>query len=232
MRRIAMSFAIAALAGAAQAQDLPAPVDAALDEAEALAETRVSYTMTFEWENEPPVVARYDAPADDWTIVEGDPEALSGAGPKKFRTWSRVESEPGGLLYADYRPHLRNVTRLEETDATTVYEFTSPQTPDDLDEVREKLETRLVVDNEDGRLATYAIRALEPFKPNVASKLSEFEFVQNFERPAPGAPALMTYVKWRAKGRRVFSDVDESYVVRFDDFEFMDGAATDEEEAR
>ncbi len=209
---------LAATAAAAQS-GFPAPVEKALAEAEAQDDYRVSYSMRFIWPDAEPVTARYDATTKRWATLSGDPDALSGAGPKKFKTWKRVESKPGGLLYADYRSSLRDVTLVGETDDALTYNFVSPQTPDSLEEAADVVETKLVIDKTDGRMSLYSVRALKPFKPNVASNLEEFEFTQTFARIGDDGPAVMTKTYWRAKGKRVFSSVDEEYTVEFFDFE-------------
>ena len=215
-------IACSVLSAPLSAEDFPGPVETALQSAESQAGLRVSYTMVFQWPGVLDIVQRYDANLDQWTPISGDPSQLDANGAKKFRTYKRVESKPGGLTYADYRSHLRDVRLISEDDGALVYSFLSPQTPGDVVEAAKVVETRLVIDRTSNALTRYSVKALQPFKPNVASKLEEFDFQQDFEKVLPNAPALMTRVYWRAKGRRAFSNVDETYTVLFRDFEFSE----------
>jgi len=203
----------------ASASDLPEPVDRALREAEAQKKLRVSYTMTFRWRGAPEIVTRYDAREDRWSVLKGSPDALDDNGRKKFETYKRVESKPGGLTYADYRDHLDNVVRDGENGKLITYDFVSPQTPGDLEKARTLVDTEIAIDKTHQGLVRYQVRAKRAFKPNPVSKLDDFEFVQTFERRLDATPPLMTRVYWRAKGKRLFSSVDEEYTVLFSDFE-------------
>ncbi|MEO1149818.1 MAG: hypothetical protein AAFW83_02410 [Pseudomonadota bacterium] len=204
------------------AQTLPAPVDTALSRAEADNEIRVSYTMTFQWFDGPQIKSRFDAREKAWTVVSGNPDALPAKARKKYETYKRVESKPGGLTYADYRKHLRSVALIEESPETLTYSFVSPQTPDDLEAVGKTVRTRLEIDRQTVELATYFVEALAPFKPNAFSRLDAFYFRQTFEKKLPGAPALMTEVIWQAKGKRFLTSIDEDYRITFSDFSRVD----------
>ncbi len=223
--KMALAATVMALsaAPAAIAEELPGPLETALTEAEANNKLRVSYTQSFEWPGNNPVVERYDAAADEWTLISGDPEALDRKGQKKLKTWKRVESAPGELLYADYRGSLRDATLEEETDETLAYSFNTGQADNaDLNEgVEDKVFTRAVVRKEDGSITYYAIKALEGFKPNAVSRLDQFVFEQTFERPAPDVPPVMTKVYWKAVGRQLLSNVDEEYTIYYSDFEVV-----------
>ena len=180
--------------------------------------------MTWKWEDQPEVVERYDARTDSWTLVSGDPDALDRNGRKKLKTYKRVESVPGGLLYADYRDSLKGVTLDQETDEAYLYNFVAGQADDaDLEDgADEKVNTRIKVSKDDGAMQLYSVKALTPFKPNAVSKLDKFIFEQNFERITPDTPPVMTRVYWRAQGKQVFSSVDEEYTVLFSDFEIIE----------
>ena len=199
----------------------PTPVDRALEEAEAHADLKVSYTMSFRWFEGDIVSARFDAESRRWTPVKGNPDRLERRARKKFRTYQRVESKPGGLIYADYRPHLSDLALISETAERLVYQFISPQTPKSVVQAQDRVKTELVVDRHEGHLTRYAIQSLKPFKPNAVSKLDEFVFEQTFSRISPDFPPVMTHVYWRARGKRLLSTVDEEYEIIFSDFEIV-----------
>ncbi len=203
----------------AGASALPEPVDRALREAEAQNKLRVSYTMTFRWRGAPEIVTRYDANQDRWSVIKGSPDGLDENGRKKFETYKRVESKPGGLTYADYRDHLDSVVRDGEDGKLITYDFVSPQTPGDLEKARTLVDTEIAIDKTHLGLVRYQVRAKQAFKPNPVSKLDDFEFIQTFERRLDATPPLMTRVYWRARGKRLFASVDEEYTVLFSDFE-------------
>lgn len=203
---------------------LPTPLDAAFQEAEARQDVRVSYTMTWQWRGAEDVVERYDAKTDRWTVVQGNPKALSRAARKKLKTYKRIESVPGGLFYADYRSQLKGVVLDRETEDKYFYNFKAGQADSkDLEAgAEQKVQTRIEVRKEDGAMLLYSVKALTPFKPNAVSSLDIFIFEQNFERPSPEYPPVMTRVYWKAVGSRVFSEVDEEYTVLFSNFEFVE----------
>ena len=225
-RQTVLSAGLAMIAApAALALDaLPQPLDKALSEAEARQNFKVSYTMTWQWEEAADVVERYDARTGEWTLVSGDPGALDRTGRKKLNTYKRVESEPGGLLYADYRDSLKGVTLDQETSDAWLYNFIAGQaeSADLEDGAEEKVTTQIRVSKEDGAMELYAVKALTPFKPNAVSKLETFIFEQNFERITPDTPPVMTRVYWKAVGKQLLSSVDEEYTVLFSDFEIVE----------
>ena len=218
------AFAAAAMIAPASASTLPSPLEAAISEAEQAGKLRFSYTQTFVWRDNAPVVDRYDAVTDSWTRISGSPDGWDNPGPKKLRNWTRIESRPGELLYADYRDSFSGVELVEETDSKFVYSFSAGQdNNEDLDEgVGDKVLTRAEVTKGDNALTTYIIRATEGFKPNAVSRLDEFIFEQTFERPAPGVAPVMTKVYWKAVGRQVLSKVDEEYTIYYSDFELVE----------
>ncbi len=208
----------------ANAQDLPPPVDRALQEAEANADLRLSYTMAFRWlidgAVDKRVVARFDAVSEEWTFLDGALEDLSHRARKKFRTYQRLESKPGGLVYAEYRPFLADVTPTLETDQHRAYSFRSAQPPASIAE-RGPVDTTLIVSKTHGGIERYAIKTTAPFKPNAASRLDDFVFEQTFERAAPDSPPLMTRLYWRLKGTRLLAILDEEFDIEFYDFRIV-----------
>jgi len=194
---------------------LPPELELAFEEAKTNDKLRVSYTMSFQWKD---VTTRYDASTQTWTPLSGDIKTLGKIGTKKFKTWKRVESKPGGLTYTDYRSSIKNAVKHSENHIHILYRFTSPQTPASLEEALAFVDTELAIDKNKKHLARYAIRAKKSFKPNAVTKLEAFEFDQKFERLPNSGPAVMVYSYWRAKGHRAFSQFDEEYTVRFYDF--------------
>ncbi|WP_306250276.1 hypothetical protein [Parvularcula sp. IMCC14364] len=224
-RLIALTTACLALVlfSQATAQELPAPLEAAVSEAEAQDQRRFSYTQTFIWRDFPPVVDRYDASTDSWTRISGTTDGWDNPGPKKLRNWTRIESRPGELLYADYRGSFSGVKLIEETDETYTYSFTAGQeNNEDLQDAEKNVLTRAVVDKGDQSIKSYLIKATQGFKPNAVSRLDEFVFEQTFERPAPGVAPVMTKVYWKAVGRQVLSKVDEELTIYYSDFEVVE----------
>ncbi|MEO0612268.1 MAG: hypothetical protein AAFY83_02980 [Pseudomonadota bacterium] len=197
---------------------IPEPVAQALAKAEARADLQVSFTMAFRWFEDPPVVNRYDASSQRWTVIAGSPDALPAAARKKLKTYKRLEAQPGGLTYADYRQHLQDITLVEEIPARLVYTFVSAQLPKSMVNLNERVRTRLVIDRETGDLKTYLVEALAPFRANVMSSLNDFYFTQEFEKVFPDTPALMTRMHWRAKGKRFLQTINEDFEIIFSDF--------------
>lgn len=196
------------------------PIDAALTEAEELNGLRFSYTMTFEWPGEAPVSVRYDAEAKRFSTLSGNPDALSGPARQKLKNIKKSESVPGGLLYADFRDYLDDITLVEETDEQYIYRFIPSQVDEDdvtgtADDV---VRARLYVSKNDDRLARYEVKGLQPFKPNPASKMEEFEVVQEFERLGEDGPAVLRRLYSKQKGERFFRDVDTEFTATFSDF--------------
>ena len=218
-----ITASILSLVFSAAAQDLPAPLETAVSEAEAQDDRRFSYTQTFVWRDFPPVVDRYDATTDSWTRISGTTDGWDNPGPKKLRNWTRIESRPGELLYADYRDSFSGVKLIEETDQSYIYSFTAGQeNNEDLQGAEENVLTRAVVDKADQSIKSYLIKATQGFKPNAVSRLDEFVFEQTFERPAPGVAPVMTKVYWKAVGKQVFSKVDEELTIYYSDFDVVE----------
>jgi hypothetical protein len=215
--------ALGLLALSAMVQEMPAPLDAALSQAEAQPDLRVSYTMRFEWPGEAPVVQRFDAAERRWTTIEGDAERLPDDAQDKLGNVMKSESVPGGLLYADFRKHLRDVQPVEETEDRLVYSFIPPEAEDrDVGaEAEAAVRARLYVAKDGGRLARYEVRGLKPFKPLPVARMEEFVVEQDFERLGEDGPALLTRLYSRQKGERFFRKVDTEFTATFSDFEIV-----------
>lgn len=216
--------ALALLNIVASAQErLPVSIDKALQEAEAVSDLKLNFTITFRWPGIEDIVQRYDATRNEWTPVSGNPEDLNATGRRKLQAYKRLESAPGGLVYADYREHIMDVTLLDDSkdqkQGIHHYSFVSPRTPDFVKGSEELVKSRLSLDTNSGGLTKYSIEAMQPFRPNPMSRLEEFTFDQTFERIFADTPPLMTSLYWRAKGKRFFSTVDEEFTILFSDFE-------------
>lgn len=196
--------------GAAAGEPLPAPLETAFSEAQAHKDLVVSYTMAFSWRGAPPVTARFDAASNAWTDIAGDASALPPEAQRKFRNWKKSESVAGGLTYADYVGELDEVSLEEETPEALVYRFAAPG--------GESIRTRLIYDRAAAGLSFYSVEATRAFKPDPTARLETFAFQQTFARVLEGAPPLMTRVKWKARGQRLLSRVDEDYEIVFSDF--------------
>ncbi len=222
LRFVVVAFCIS-LFVPASADDLPAPLDTALSEAEANDKMRFSYTQTFTWVGTEPIVERFDAATKKWTLISGSPDNLPKKARKKHKNWRKGESIPGGLLYADYRSSFKNIQLTEETEETLFYSFTAGQADSDkLDEnPGDNIFTQTTVRKDDNTMTSYQIKALQGFKPNPVSRLDEFVFEQFFDRPDPTLPAVMTKVYWRAKGKQMMSSVDEEFTITYSDFEVL-----------
>ncbi|GJL92126.1 hypothetical protein [Hyphococcus sp.] len=164
---------------------------------------------------------RYDAGRNAWTLVSGDKAALSDKAQDNLEKYKRLESQPGGLIYADYRNHLTNVRLSNEDSNALTYSFSSPQAPavDDGSSIR----TRLVIDKRRQELKLYSVRSLRPFKPGALAKIDAFIFRQRFERKIPDAPPLMTHFYLRMKGGRMFRSIDTEFSMRIFDFQVEPG---------
>ncbi|MEM9233381.1 MAG: hypothetical protein AAGA69_03985 [Pseudomonadota bacterium] len=197
------------------------PIDAALSEAEKNDRLRLSYTMKFQWPGEVPVTVRYDAAAKRFSTLEGDEDALPREARQKLRNIKKSESEPGGLLYADFRKHLDDITLLEETEENYIYRFIPAQVDEDdvTDTAQDVVRARLIVSKEDNRLARYEVKGLQEFKPNAAARMEEFEVVQEFERLGEDGPAVLVRLYSRQKGEQFFRKVDTEFTATFSDFE-------------
>ncbi|WP_370338510.1 hypothetical protein [Parvularcula marina] len=197
------------------------PIDAALSEAEAEAGLRYSYTMKFEWPGEAPITVRYDAGRDRWSTLDGNPDALPREAKKKLGNIKKSESEPGGLLYADFREYLDDITLVNETDDQYIYRFIPSQVDEDdvTGTAEDVVRARLYVAKDDQRLARYEVKGLKPFKPNPAAKMEEFEVVQEFERLGENGPAVLRKLYSRQKGEQFFRSVDTEFTATFSDFE-------------
>ena len=202
------------------AQDLPAPLDAALARAEAEGPARYAFTMRFAAADAAPVTLRYH-PEKGWQTLSGDPDALPDGARDALARTKEQEAVPGGLLYGDFREHLAEVTLTGETDDAYTYAFVPP-------EARERgmggedmnaMSARLVVSKEDGRLALYDLEALRPFKPLPIVRLDAFALEHEFARldgEADG-PAVLVRLRSVRRGSRMFQRVDEDFEATFTD---------------
>ena len=206
---------LAALGSPAAAQDLPAPLDAALSRAEAAGPVAYAFTLRFAWRDAAPVTMRF-APGEGWTTLEGDPDRLPGAARDALETLMEDEAEPGGLLYGDFRPALRRVRLREETDDAFVFDFEPPEAERADDEARAAMTARLVVDKATGGLATYAVEAKKAFSPLPMVRVDAFGYEQTFETVDDGPPVL-TRIRSLRRGRRMFKDVDVDFEATFTD---------------
>ena len=217
---IALAFAaIYPPSGFAAQNTLPPLLDKALKEAEAQSDLRVSYTMTFLWPGEEDIVSRYDAKQKNWSLISGNPKALPRKARSKYNKFKRIESVPGGLVYADYRGSIKSAMQVEENSEEIAFSFTSPQTPSDIEDLSDTVRTRLIVDRRDNIMSEYSIHALKPFSRGPALSMNEFSYVHTFERVFEDTPPLMTKAYCNAKGRRFFSTIDEEYTLLFSDFQ-------------
>ena len=198
-----------------------APIETALSDAEAEASLRFSYTMTFEWPEAAPVTVRYDAAAREFTTIGGDPEALPRTARQKLENVKRSESKPGGLLYADFRGYLDDITPVDETPDQMIYSFIPSQVGEDemTAEGDAAVRARLYVDKADAHLARYEVRGLQSFKPNPATRMEEFVVEQDFERLGGDGPAVLVRMYSKQKGERFFRKVDTEFTATFSDFE-------------
>lgn len=205
------------------AQDMPVPLDQALAEAEQTPKLKISYTMRFEWPGAPAITTRYDARTEDWTILQGNQDALPGPARQKLRNVQKSESRPGGLLYADFREYLTQIELFQETDEQWIYSFIPPEADEnDVSAGAEaSIHARLYIDKEKSILKRYQVRAIEPVRPVPMVKLEEFVVEQDFERLGPDGPAVLVRLYSKQKGRRVFRQVDTEFTATFSDFEII-----------
>lgn len=208
------------LPSALPAPPLPAPLDTALAEAEATPALRFSYTMRFEWPGAPAITERFDAPTRSWTVVEGRRADLPRQARDKLNKIKNGESIPGGLLYADFRPHLRAVVPAAHTDTQYVFAFIPPEAADEpsAQQAEETVRARLYIDKAQGHLARYEVRGLRPFKPLPVTQMEEFLVIQDFERLGDTGPAVLVRLRSRQKGERFFRKVDTDFTAYFSDF--------------
>ncbi len=223
-RLLAAALFFLALTDAALADRsaMPAELDAALAAAERTPDLKLSFTLRFQWPDAADITQRFDATTKSWTTLEGDPGSMSAAARKAFDVVKRTESKPGGLLYADFRPYLKDVELVEETDRQAVFSFSSPEADRVSSEARESIEARLVLDRESGLLTRYSVRALSPFRPLPVARIDEYIYELDFEPLAAGGPAVMTQIRKLAKGRRLGARVDEQYTALFSDFAIVE----------
>lgn len=217
-RRLLALAPLFAAASLAQAEDraLPEALDRALAEAEAQGRLVLSFSMRFRWRSAPPVVARFDAANGRWRVLSGDPNALGPEGRRKFESYKRQESAPGGLVAGDYRAHLADVEALGSDGDKDVFSFTAREAR--TAPAAAAVGGRLHVDRAHGGLALYRLEALRPFKPAPATRLDEFLFEHRFERSLDGAPPLLVKARVKASGRRVLARINEDYEADFFDF--------------
>lgn len=214
------------LGGAAIAQPPGASerIDAIFGAAEATPDLAFSFTMTFEVPGAPPLVQRFDAATGAWQPIEGDPDTLPDAARQKLRNVMKSETKPGGLLYADFRQHLDDITFDRAEDGQWVYAFVPPEARgrDVGEELDEVMLARLYVDPDTDILARYEVRARKPFKPMPVAKLDEFVVVQEFARLGGTGPAVLTRMYSRTKGRRAFRPIDTEFTATFTDVVAVD----------
>lgn len=198
------------------ASEMPAPLDRALAAAETQSETQVSFTMIFRWKEMPPVHLRFDAAQNQWSILEGDSGVLPVIARKKLRNLKK-EAKPGGILYADFRPYLKEVSLESDENGEFVYRFRPPEAAEasngtDPDSV---IKARLHVDPAQNLLRLYSVRSQKGFKPNPGARLEDFILEHEFARVIDGLPPLQTRMYLKAKGERFFRQVDEEFTVIF-----------------
>ncbi|MEM9423083.1 MAG: hypothetical protein AAF986_11415, partial [Pseudomonadota bacterium] len=163
-------YSLAVMTGYSHASPLPVPLDTALTQAEATPKLRLSYSMRYEAPGEHAVTLRFDAQTRKWSVLEGDPKSLSRQAREKLGNVKKSESVPGGLLYADFRKHLRAVELIEETEAQHIYRFLPPEAEEQeaAKNVEAVMRARLYIDKAEGTLARYEVVGLAPFKPFAA----------------------------------------------------------------
>ena len=208
-------LALPLLMAPALAQAMPAPLDRALARAEAAGPVRYAFTMRFAWRDAAPVTLAF-APNDGWRTVAGDRDGLPDEARDALDTLMDDEAAPGGLLYGDFRPALRNVALREETGDALIYDFEPPEAERADAEARAAMTARLVVDKATGGLATYAVESREPFSPLPMVRVDAFAYEQAFATVDDGPPVLVRIRSLR-RGRRMFSDVDVDFVATFTD---------------
>ncbi len=203
-------------------QSLPLPVENALSAAEVHQNLRASFTIKFVWENDIEIIERYDAISQAWTPISGNKERLSRRGRERLRKYKKLEAKPGGLLYSDYRDNLKNVALKEKTSQALIYKFSSPQIPRHIRSPENYIKTELILDPNEGWIRKYLVTTLRPFRKSITSNLSAFSFEQEFNKPFPNGPALMTRLYCRLKGNNAFVKVDEEFSIDFYDFKIID----------
>ncbi len=198
---------------------LPDPVDRALSEAEANADLQLSFTMVFQWRDGPEIVKRFDGENRTWHLLDGDPGALDRAGRAKLKNTKRLESRPGGLVAADYRPQIKQADLVSIDADEFVFRFLSPHTAGFADEKAGKVHTRLRVDKQDGGMTAFVVRIDETFNPNPFVRIDRFQFEHEFERVFADLPPLMTRAYVRSAGAGMTAPISEEYRLLFKDFE-------------
>lgn len=200
---------------------LPAPVDAALREAEATPKLQVSFSMRFAAAGNAPVTMRFDARTRDWTTLDGDMRQLSPDAQQKLRNVMKSESAPGGLLYADFRPHLTEVMPAGQTaEGHNAYTFVPPEaagkkTADAANLFRTRIEIA------DGVLVLYEVRALQPVSPMPMTRFDTFLVRQEFARISAEGPVLLSRMVNEQRGQRVGKTVDVAFTASFFDYEII-----------
>ncbi len=197
---------------------LPEPVDRALLEAEANSKLRVSFTLEFKESGKTVLLERFDAQTKKWTVQQGARQNLSKEALKFYKKYCKFESAPGGLVYADYRDSLGDVSVFAEEEARTLYAISPDSLPENVIENREDALAVVAIDKADNIMSLFKIRLNKPMKFNAFTEFQEFEFVQIFDRKIKNAPPLMTKFIYRAKGKKGFSQVDDDFEMLFSDF--------------
>ncbi|ADM09366.1 hypothetical protein PB2503_06502 [Parvularcula bermudensis HTCC2503] len=205
-------------------EEIPAPLNDVLRDAEDRGALKISYTMRFDWPGASPVTARFDATTSQWQLLAGDPEDLPAPAREKFQNVQRSESRPGGLLYGDFRPYLADIALIEETETHFLYSFVPTQIGDAAAREPEQdiLRTRLIVTKDTPHLTLYEVRGLRPFKPNPATKMEEFVVTQRFAPLGEDGPVVLRELYSRQKGDRFFRPVDIEFTATFSAFTAID----------
>ncbi len=217
-----MALFIFSIVSVDESAAMPPGLDAALAEAERTPDMKVSFTLRFQWPDETDIVQRFDAALQSWTTLEGDPDMMSNAARKALNVVKRTESKPGGLLYADFRPYLKDIALIEETDERAVFSFSSPEADRLSASAKEAVEARIILDRNTGFLTRYSVRALAPFKPLPIARVDEYLYELDFAPIKAGGPAATTRIHKFAKGRRMGARIDEQYTVLFSDFAIVE----------
>ena len=219
LRHIIVGLMCLALSQNTYAQTMPKVVDEALSWAEFETDCAMSFSLRFKWKLLEAVTWRYEVADKTWRELEGDSFSLPKAARKKLKTWKSNESKPCGLIYYDFREHMKNVHMTKTEGYNTHYSFNMAKAPK---RSHASVDTNITIYAPDGAipiLTQYRITAIEAFKPSSFVKLELFNFDNRFEAVFPDYPPLLTNVVWKAKGSRGLRSVNEDFKIEFCDFE-------------
>lgn len=205
----------------AGAQELPAPLEVAVADAEQHGRAAPRFAFTLHLQVDEHVLkARFDPARDTpWTLLNAEP--LSG---ELDAIWQSVSSdaeadrdnlvdEPRAMVAGNVRPATR--------DGVTGYRFDVAASDDNPDMARmaPNLEGFVGLTGGDTRLSHYEITSIRPFKPSPVAKINAFRMFSSFSPLGDTGALVVTLVEQEIEGSAMMRGFEQRVVQKLSEIE-------------